>query len=142
MGKEQLFRVIPSDELIHNILLIFGLTDLDDSHYFSRNDLIHLDTVRKLELLKPLLKECYLPCKARTYLSDITPKNSITLLRQCVRTRGLSVRSKEKYMKGDKFILYNLEPLQNIKYEPLLSTSYITSTKKPKLLVPTIITFN
>lgn len=141
MGKDQLFRVIPSDDLIATLLSFFGLASLDDGHYFSRNDLIHLDTVRKLELLKPLLSECYLPCKARTYLSDITPKNSITLLRQCVRTRGLSVRSKEKYMKGDKFILYNLEPLYNNTHEPVLNVTYIPSTKKVNN-IPTIITFN
>ena len=69
--------------------------------------------------IKPLLVDYYLPCKSRTYLNDLTPKNVITVLRQIVRLYDYNVISKEKYIKGDKFIIYQLVPNVDKKYRPI-----------------------
>ena len=67
MGKDQLFKKNPSDELFDSVLESFGLTSLEDKRSFSRKDLKYIKTVEKINKIKPQLEECYLPCKARTY---------------------------------------------------------------------------
>ena len=106
------------------VLQSFGLRDFNDTTNFSRRDLDMLLCVEKMERLKPELMKYYLPCKARTYLNDLNSKNVITILRQIARLYGYSVQSREKYIKGDKFIIYQLIPTEKRKYQPMtISTS-------------------
>ena len=140
MKKDQLFKKHPSDELFLKILKAFGLTDLNDNRSFTRKDLKVLRTVEKLDLILDQLKQCYLPCKSRTYLSGLTEKNSVTVLRQILKTRNYTVLSREKYMRGEKFIIYSLTPLETKEYNPILSV------KKKQLMLnsdkPILITFD
>ena len=120
MTKNQLFRKIPPKNVVINVLNVFGLKDFDDQRYFSRKDLETLRCVDTMNnKIKPLLVDYYLPCKSRTYLNDLTPKNVITVLRQIVRLYDYNVISKEKYIKGDKFIIYQLVPNVDKKYRPI-----------------------
>ena len=140
MKKDQLFKKNPSNELFKKVLESFGLVDLDDKRSFSRKDLKYIKTVDKINSIKSELEECYLPCKARTYLNGLNEKNVITILRQILKTRNHSITSREKYMKGSKFIIYTLCKLESKKYKPLLDTkpeNNITDTEKP-----IVITFN
>jgi hypothetical protein len=140
MKKDQLFKKHPSDELFLKILKAFGLTDLNDNRSFTRKDLKVLRTVEKLDLILDQLKQCYLPCKSRTYLSGLTEKNSVTVLRQILKTRNYTVLSREKYMRGEKFIIYSLTPLETKEYNPILSEK-----KKQNIQVsdkPILITFD
>ena len=74
--------------MFQKVLNAFGLTDLNDKRSFSRKDLQYIKTVNKVNELKSELNDCYLPCKARTYLSGLTEKNVITILRQILKTRN------------------------------------------------------
>ena len=87
-----------------------------------------LNTLDEMNKLKTVLEEYYLPCKARTYLNDITYKNIITILRQVIRLYGYSVMSGEKYIKGDKFIIYQIISTEERDYKPL--NTVITETNK------------
>ena len=120
MKKDQLFKKNPSNELFNKVLESFGLVDLEDKRSFSRKDLKYIKTVEKINNLKSELEECYLPCKARTYLNGLNEKNVITILRQILKTRNHSITSREKYMKGSKFIIYTLCKMESKKYKPLL----------------------
>lgn len=117
--KNQLFKKIPPRELLYNILEIFGLNNLDDHRNFTRNDIDKMDTINKMYKIKPILEQYYIPCKARTYLNDINSKNIITILRQVLRLYGYSVISREKYIKGDKFIIYQLISIDDRDYKPI-----------------------
>ena len=118
-SKNQLFKIIPSFELVKEVIKTFGLTDFNDNRNFSRRDLSILGTVEKIIELKPELEKCYLPCKSRTYLNDLNNKNVITVLRQIVRPHGFIVYSREKYIRGDKFIIYQLVPSEQRNYRPM-----------------------
>tara|TARA_B100000035_G_C21025524_1_gene566048 strand:+ start:105 stop:527 length:423 start_codon:yes stop_codon:yes gene_type:complete len=109
MTKNQLFRKIPPKDLVNQIVKAFGLKSLDDETKFSKKKLKMIKTVESVNLLKSQLEKYYLPCKARTYLNGLNEKNVITVLRQCIRIYGYRIISKEKYMKGEKYILYRLE---------------------------------
>ena len=142
MVKDQLFKKNPSDELFNKVLYSFGLESLKDFRSFTRKDLKVLRTVEKLNLIIDDLKLCYLPCKARTYLSSLTEKNSITILRQILRTRNYGILSREKYMRGEKFIIYSLTHLEDKEYKPLLYSNVNTELKKKHNNVPILITFD
>ena len=86
---------------------------------FSRKDLEAIRCVDMMMELKDELAQYYLPCKARTYLNDLNSKNIITILRQLCRLYNYSVQSREKYIKGYKFIIYQIIPSNNQKYQPM-----------------------
>lgn len=106
-------------EMCERVVQAFGLKGFDDPTYFSRKDLDTVLCVEKMVALKEDLMQYYLPCKARTYLNDLNNKNVITILRQLSRLYGYSVQSREKYVKGDKFIIYQIIPSDNQRYQPL-----------------------
>jgi len=119
MPKNQLFRKIPPSDVCDRVLRAFGIKSFNDPTYFSRKDLEAIRCVETMCHLKEELMEYYLPCKARTYLNDLNSKNVITILRQVCRLNGYSVQSREKYIKGDKFIIYQIIPCDNQKYQPM-----------------------
>ena len=118
-SKNQLFRKIPSLEIALEIVRCFGLSDFDDNRNFSRKDLIIFNSVEKIKEMKKELEEYYIPCKARTYLNDLNTKNVITVLRQIVKCHGYTINSREKYIRGDKFIIYQLTPIETYFYRPI-----------------------
>ena len=136
MKKNQLFRKIPDEIIIKKVLLAFGYNSFNDKKTFSRKDLEKIKTVDKISELKPELEKYYLPCKSRSYLNGLNEKNVITVLRQCIKTCGYSVSSKEKYLKGDKFIVYTICPIENKNQKPV---SLITKSKTDQ---PFIINFD
>ena len=130
MSKNQLFKKIPTLELIISVINCFGLETLTDHRSFSRKDLIKLETVKQINYLKPILERYYLPCKARNYLSDLNEKNVITVLRQILKTRDYTINSREKYMKGDKFIIYNICPINHKNYISVINPTMDIVKKK------------
>lgn len=140
MKKDQLFKKNPSNELFQKVLNAFGLNDLSDKRSFSRKDLQYIKTVEKIDFIKSELNNCYLPCKARTYLSSLTEKNVITILRQILKTRNYTIVSREKYMKGCKFIIYNLSKMEQQVYKPLIDIPNISETTDTDK--PIVLTFN
>ena len=132
MTKNQLFRKIPPKELVELIVKAFGLKSLDDGTKFSKKKLKLINTVDTVNSFKSQLEKYYLPCKARTYLNGLTEKNVITVLRQCIRIYGYRIVSREKYMKGCKFIIYSLCKLESKKYKPLLEIKPVEEEEKEK----------
>ena len=113
MPMNQLFKIKPSKKICIKLLNAFGILDFNDTHIFTKSDLIFLNSVDKIEILRKRLLKYYIPCKARTYLYNLTIKNIITILRQIVKIYDYKIKAKEKYVKGVKFITYQL---MSIKY--------------------------
>ena len=105
MKKDQLFAKIPPYDLFIKILKCFGLDNINDKRSFTRKHLTYINTVQKMEELVPTLKLYYIPCKARTYLNDLNEKNIVTILRQILKHFNYNIVSKEKYLRGEKYIL-------------------------------------
>ena len=121
MTLNQLFKNKPTIEIINELVSLYGLSDINDTKIFSKKDLENINTVDKLENMKDKLGEFYLPCKKKTYLNNITPKRAITILRQFLKIYNYTLKSKEKYIKSEKIIIYNIRPSKNK-----------VSNKKPK----------
>lgn len=141
-AKDQIFRKHPTDEIVNKILNAFGLQDIDDQKTFSRNDLRAIKTVDKLTFIKPELELFYIPCKARTYLSYIDEKTAITILRQFVKTRNRMIESREKYMKGSKFLIYYIVQSYNRPYKPIPWKDTTPIPQEDEHAKPVVLNFN
>tara|TARA_Y100000389_G_scaffold205033_1_gene262218 strand:+ start:9789 stop:10193 length:405 start_codon:yes stop_codon:yes gene_type:complete len=113
MVKNQLFKSFPPESLCLEVVKAFGLQSFDDTTLFSKKTLESIGTVERLYILKPQLEEYYIPCKARTYLNDITCKNAITILRQILRCVDRNIKSKEKYIRAAKHVVYQIMSVNN-----------------------------
>lgn len=113
MTINQLFKNKPPIEIVNELLNIYGLSSLNDSKIFSKIDLIQNDTLNKIDSFKLKIINYYLPCKAKIYLNNIDHKKLITILRQVIKIYGYKINSKEKYLKGEKIITYQIIMLDN-----------------------------
>jgi hypothetical protein len=110
--KNQLFKVSPDLTFTLKLLKLFGIQGIDDNHSFTRNNLVDLHTVLKVNEIMIYLEQYYIPCKSKKYLSEINEKKCITILRQFLKIHNHTLNSKEKYVKGKKNLFYQVIPLQ------------------------------
>ena len=85
MPKNQLFKIIPDLQIIKVILKVFGLDNLEDTRLFTKDHMKDINTVDKMNELLDKLKEYYLPCKSKKYLTNLDEKKCITILRQFIK---------------------------------------------------------
>ena len=134
MTKNQLFKTLPTKEIVNKVLLCFNIENLENSKItFCRKDIINFDCITKLNKIKTELKKFYLPCKARTYLNDLNDKNVVTILRQVLKHHNYNVLSKEKYLRGEKFILYTIVT-NNTVIEHEKNVKHLHIEKKPIII--------
>lgn len=110
--KSQLFKVYPTIEITEKLLENFGIKGLDDNHSFTRENLLDLNTIEKLNDMYDELIRYYIPCKAKKYLVDLNEKKCITILRQFLKIQNYTLMSKEKYINGNKILFYQIIPQQ------------------------------
>ena len=108
MVKNQLFRISPDTDIINSLLKVFGLTSLNDTNFFTKETLKENNSIVQLNGMKDILKQYYLPCKAKNYINDITDKRCITILRQFIKVHGYTLISKERYINCKKTNVYRL----------------------------------
>ena len=109
MRRNQLFKVDPSLKFLEEFIKVFGLKDMNDSRKFSRDTLYNFNSLEKFEKYRDDLKKYYIPCKYDKYVNNLNEKKMVTILRQLVRTQNYKVISHEKYIDGQKTLLYSLE---------------------------------
>ena len=108
--KNQLFRHSPDEKVTLQLLSLFGIQNFEDNHTFTRNNLEDLQTVENMNKLIVSLSLYYIPCKAKKYLSELNEKKCITVLRQFLKVHNYTLFSKEKFVKGDKQLYYQIIP--------------------------------
>ena len=108
MPKNQLFKNVPDLQIIQSILDAFGLDDIEDARFFTKEHMVDVDTVQKIINLSDSLKEYYLPCKSKKYLTNLNEKKCITILRQFVKIHHYKCIGMEKSIKGNKTMTYRL----------------------------------
>jgi hypothetical protein len=108
MPRNQLFKNVPDLQIIQGILDAFGLDDIEDARFFTKEHMVDVDTVQKIIDLSETLKEYYLPCKSKKYLTDLNEKKCITILRQFVKIHHYKCIGMEKSIKGKKMMTYRL----------------------------------
>ena len=109
MKINQLFNKSMDEDVLLQIMACFGLSGLNDRKSFKKQDLIAFKTVQKIEAIKSMLQDYYLPCKFKLYLEDISEKKAITMLRQVLRLFDYHIASRERNINNKKIIFYTLE---------------------------------
>ena len=112
MPKNQLFKNTPDLQIVQSVLEAFGLDNIEDTRLFTKEHMQDVETVQKLSELIPTLKEYYIPCKSKKYLTDLNEKKCITILRQLLKIHNYTLFSKEKFIKGKKYLFYQVIPKQ------------------------------
>tara|TARA_B110000285_G_scaffold179452_1_gene202094 strand:- start:2003 stop:2392 length:390 start_codon:yes stop_codon:yes gene_type:complete len=110
--KNQLFKISPDIKITLEILNHFGISSLEDNHSFTKINLTDLNTVNNINNMIGDLNKYYIPCKSNVYLVDLNEKKCITILRQFLKIHNHTLMSKEKYVKGKKYLFYQVIPLQ------------------------------
>ena len=113
--KDQLFKNKPDMNLLNDTIRLFGLSDLNDTKLFTKQNMIDLNTVKKINEIIPRLQDFYLPCKSKKYLTRLDEKRCITILRQLLKQYNYNLLTKEKCIKGEKFNYYQIIQYSNKK---------------------------
>ena len=108
----QLFKIVPSRQFTLELLQLYGINDFVETHYFTKDDLDKLNIVQELNNIKYKLEKYYIPCKSKKYLTNLNEKKCITILRQFLKIHNHTLISKEKYVKGNKQLFYQVIPQQ------------------------------
>ena len=108
MPKNQLFKSIPDLQIVQSVLEAFGLDNIEDTRLFTKEHMKDVDTVQKIIELTGQLKEYYIPCKSKKYLTDLNEKKCITILRQFIKIHHYKCLGIEKSVKGRKMMTYRL----------------------------------
>ena len=109
MKINQLFNKTMGEDVLLQLMQCFGLQGLNDRKSFKKHDLVVFGTVGRINAIRDLLGEYYLPCKSKLYLDDITEKKAITVLRQVLRLFDYHIASRERNISNKKIIFYTLE---------------------------------
>jgi len=108
MSINQLFKNMPNINFVISLLNLYGIDDFDDNRFFTKKNLEALNTIEKLNDIRDEITKYYIPCKAKTYLYNITIPRSIVILRQFIKCYGYTLFSKEKFIKGEKHTIYKI----------------------------------
>ena len=105
MKEKLLFRERPPVELIEDIFKQLRLTGLQNSPWFTKDEL----PLGTLENWLPLLEPYYLPCKAKRFLMrDMNGSKLITILRHLLGTIGGTMNTCERVLGGRKKTMYQI----------------------------------
>lgn len=115
MALNQLFCKKPDLEILSILLDSFNIENLNDKKIFTKRNMVDFGTVEKINKNKKKFENYYLPCKASKYLNNINEKKAITILKQIVRTFDFYIYSKERVKDNEKYIIYQVVPLEQKK---------------------------
>ena len=111
--KNQLFKIIPEKKFVLELLKLYGIENLEDTRFFTKDDLNNLNTLENIINITDDLNIYYLPCKSKIYLKNITLKRCIVILRQFIKILNYTLYSKEKFINGKKTTIYQIIPFNN-----------------------------
>ena len=132
MVLNQLFVHRPSLELINKILPKFGIKNIsDNTTEFTLLDMAHLNTLAIVKTFIDEITACYIPCKRDKYLGELDDKALITVLRQFLKMHDYDLQSREKFIKGTKYLVYHIVTKQE--------KDFIKKNKKPQKKEITIV---
>lgn len=132
MVLNQLFAKRPTLELLSKILPKFGIRDINDNTTeFTLLDMAQLNTLVAVSAFENEIKECYIPCKRDKYVGTLDDKSLITVLRQFLKMYDHDLQSREKFIKGTKYLVYHVITKQE--------KDFIKKSKKPQKKEVTIV---
>ena len=115
MTINQLFIKRPSNEILENLLEIFGynsIDNIDEKYKFNREKLLNDNILEKFDKIKENIKSNYINCKRNSYFENLDIKKLITILRQHLKLINYKLNSEVKYKNNKKIINFNIVNLK------------------------------
>jgi len=109
----RLFRKIPPQELVNEILAHLKLQGLQERRWFTRDEL-SLDT---LDEWLPILEPYYIPCKAKRFLSNMTHARLTTIIRHILHPHDYDLRTQERMYKAQKTTMYQIYTTKDVQID-------------------------
>ena len=106
--KNQLFITIPDINFLKNLSLLYGIKNVYNNTFFTKEDLIKNNTIYKILNLIDELKKYYYPNKHKIYLENINEKKCITIFRQFLKVNNFNLITKEKSRNSKKYYEYHI----------------------------------
>jgi uncharacterized protein involved in tolerance to divalent cations len=104
----QLFIQKPPFAIAVKLLKALGFTNIKDTREITIDSMTKHNTITKITELIPLLQKYYLPCKAKTFLLNLSLKKCITIARQISRLHNYEIPSIEKSVSNKKVMFYRI----------------------------------
>jgi hypothetical protein len=101
----ELFRKVPSKEIVEEILIHLHFLGFNDNRIFTKFDI----PKEKFNEILIWIEPYYLPCKAKRFLSDITDNKRITILRHLLKVHKYDLLGQEKIVNGIKTTTYQIK---------------------------------
>lgn len=101
---KRLFRKIPPEELVNEILEHLKLHGLQERRWFTRDELC----LESVDEWLPILEPYYIPCKAKRFLSNMTHARLTTIIRHILHPLGYDLRTQERMYKAQKTTMYQI----------------------------------
>lgn len=108
MRKHIFFKKTPDKALLERLLLCFGIQFFGENITFTKEHLVKINTLDKVNSMVEELRQYYIPCKARLYLEDLTVPKCITILRQILKLHMCYIMSIQKMKFGIKSVYYTV----------------------------------
>lgn len=106
----QLFNKCPNQSLVEQVLRAIGLQSMSDKRPFTKRDIDYHHAIKAINssgIIKQL-RQIYIPCKAETYLTDLTNSKLITVVRQLLRAHDHKLTSKTRKIDGKRLQEYQI----------------------------------
>lgn len=116
MSKNQLFKIIPNKDFIINFCKLYTINNIDSNQTFTINKLKQIDLLNKINIEE--LQKYYIKCKSKKFLTNLTYKKSITILRQLLKLINYNVQSKERCEHSKKYLEYSIIKLNHRPLSP------------------------
>jgi len=113
MYINQNFRRLPDDTLLNTILDTFRVKSLMVGARISVLELEDMNIVSRMNTVLPVLMDYYVPCKARKYLTDLTPRKCVNVMRQVFKAKGIVISCKERIVMKRKDYVYTIVEINN-----------------------------
>jgi hypothetical protein len=89
-----IFRAEPPDEIVNDLLRCLGVHNLEDSHWWPKSSLIP-SVIDKLNEQIFIIEPYYVGHRSPARIGILTLNHYINVIRQCVKTKGFRLESKE-----------------------------------------------
>ena len=100
-----------------------GNHDWDEGYVLRSFDADNMNTIKEISsIIYPIksfedeIKSFYLPCKRDKYTTNLDNRALITVLRQFLKVYNHDLQSREKFIKGVKYIVYKMKTQNKIFY--------------------------
>ena len=104
----QLFLKKPPQQIASRLLKHLGITSYRDKKEITIETMTKNKTLDKISQEIPILREYYLPCKAKLFLENLNLKKCITITRQILKLYEYDILSIERSVNTKKTLFYHL----------------------------------